>query len=134
MFDRSNLTEKQLENVKEVEDLICKPIEELMSRDAHSVNVCIHWKIAKAYNTMKHASRRCRGVNCTPGNVKRYKDRGIEFRFNGNDLQSFRMFLAEMGLPWARGHACSIDRIDSDGHYEVGNIRWANAKTQAGNR
>ncbi len=28
----------------------------------------------------------------------------------------------------------SLDRIDPDGHYEPGNVRWADAKTQVMNR
>ena len=46
-----------------------------------------------------------------------YGGRGIEFRF-----ASFEEFIAHIG---ARPSADMIlDRIDNDGHYEVGNVRW----------
>ena len=44
------------------------------------------------------------------------------------------MFLAEMGLPWAKGQACTIDRINNKGHYEIGNIKWSNPQEQANNK
>lgn len=56
-----------------------------------------------------------------------YGGRGIEFRFN-----SFEEFYAEVGKRPSPNH--SLDRIDVNGHYEKGNIRWATLKEQCSNR
>jgi hypothetical protein len=45
---------------------------------------------------------------------------------------SFAAFLADMGDRPSPHH--SIDRIDDDGHYEPGNVRWATASEQRRNR
>lgn len=78
-----------------------------------------------AWNAMK---RRC--VTKNPRVRKYYGDRGI--KVCDRWLADFKHFLADVGLKPTKTH--SLDRIDPNGNYEPGNVRWATPETQARNR
>lgn len=68
-------------------------------------------------------------ARCQNPNHPRYADwggRGIEFRFS-----SFEGFILCLGLA---PDGTTIDRVDNNGHYEAGNVRWATALDQRHNR
>jgi len=74
------------------------------------------------YTLYHNARARCRNLN-----HPRYADyggRGIEFRFN-----SFEEFYAEVGER-PTDDIYTLDRIDNNGHYEKGNLRWATLQQQ----
>jgi len=77
------------------------------------------------YRAWRGAQYRCNNPNNK--NFKNYGGRGIEFR-----LTSVTDILDTIGRRPTAKH--SLDRIDNDGNYEEGNIRWATRKQQANNR
>lgn len=77
------------------------------------------------YHAFHQAKQRC--VNRKHPYYPKYGGRGIEFR-----LTSFEQFIEIMGPRPSSKH--SLDRIDVNGHYVAGNIRWALADVQVKNR
>jgi hypothetical protein len=71
---------------------------------------------------------RCLNVRCR--NYNRYGGRGI--RVAQVWIDSYEAFLAHVGRRPTPRH--SIDRIENEGHYEPGNVRWATPSEQARNR
>jgi hypothetical protein len=59
-----------------------------------------------------------------------YAGRGIEFRF-ASPKGMAEWVIGNLGYP---PDGYSIDRIDNDGHYEPGNLRWATHTQQARNK
>jgi hypothetical protein len=61
-----------------------------------------------------------------------YGGRGITVCDDWHDVRAYIEYLeSELG-PCPPGW--SLDRIDNDGHYEPGNVRWATAEEQRANR
>lgn len=58
-----------------------------------------------------------------------YGGRGIKFLFT-----SFEEWYAELGEKPEPKSLYSVDRIDSDSHYMVGNVRWSRSSVQRNNQ
>jgi hypothetical protein len=79
---------------------------------------------AAIYRSYREAKRRCTDPKCP--DYARYGGRGIEFRFDS--VTDVWNAIGDRPLN------TSLDRIDPNGHYEVGNVRWSSPKEQANNR
>lgn len=83
--------------------------------------------VTTEYKAWSHAKDRCLNQN-----DRRYKDYGARgITMHPDFINSFELWLAEVGP--RPGPEYSIDRIDNDGDYTYGNMRWATAKEQANN-
>jgi hypothetical protein len=75
-------------------------------------------------------------TRCTNPNFKQYKDyggRGITVCKEWlNDYAAYEKYV--MSLPNAKSPGYSVDRIDNDGDYEPGNIKWSTRSEQNNNK
>lgn len=84
--------------------------------------------LKKEYTAWENMKFRC--LNPKAPGFARYGGRGITICDEwAND---FAAFLRDVGR--APSPKLSLDRIDNDRGYEPGNVRWADAATQAGNK
>ena len=84
---------------------------------------------AKEYRTWALMLARCKPCRRNSDN-KNYYERGI--RVCERWRISYQNFLSDVGR--SPGPNYSIDRIDNDGNYEPGNVRWATREQQMRNR
>ena len=94
-------------------------------RWAHTQHGFATRKKSPEYRAYISAKGRCN--NSQDQKYYRYGGRGIEFRF-----VSFPEFLACVGK--RPSPEVSLDRINNNGHYEKGNVRWATRRQQMRNR
>lgn len=81
------------------------------------------------YRSWKAMKERCRNVNAP--NYHLYGGRGISVCERWLEKDGFNNFLADLG---ERPDGATLDRINNDGNYEPGNVRWATPKEQSNNR
>ena len=72
-----------------------------------------------------NAKMRC--IDSENRSFRNYGGRGIEFRF-----VAFEEFIDHIGPKPSPD--LTLDRINNDGHYEIGNVRWATHQEQHSNR
>lgn len=83
----------------------------------------------RLYKIWKGMRKRCNNSNDTV--YKFYGGRGIVVCDEWNDFEAFYKWSYENGYDdTAKGHECSIDRINSNGPYSPDNCRWVDNNTQ----
>lgn len=82
------------------------------------------------YQALTNAIHRCHNPDHSA--FPNYGARGIQVCEAWRSKVGFYLFLEHVGQRPSPLH--SLDRIDNDGHYEPGNVRWTDRKTQQNNR
>jgi len=85
-----------------------------------------NYALTPEYMAYNAARARCTGRS---PRFKYWQDKKIEFRF-----KSFNEFFEHLGKKPQPRSQYSLDRIDNNGHYELGNVRWATRSQQMKNR
>lgn len=90
-----------------------------------------HKSNEKIYQVWQGMRKRC--FYKSHKNYDCYGGRGITVceEWN-NSFQAFYEYVSELPHYGKKGY--SLDRIDNDGNYEPGNVRWATQKEQCNNR
>ncbi len=82
------------------------------------------------YETWKAIQHRCE--NPRRQAFARYGGRGIKVSAEWHDIAAFITWIESNLGP--RPDGMTLDRIDNDGHYEPGNVRWATRSEQERNK
>lgn len=104
-----------------------------LSREMTSTRSKTHGETVGGKASTEHkiwTAMRYRCNNPSDASYENYGGRGITVCQRWDE--SFEAFLADIGRRPSRHH--SIDRIDNDGNYEPGNVRWATETEQGQNK
>lgn len=101
----------------------------LISKKSQGCSSCTVKKRAPKWlrDRMNAAQQRCQNPNDV--RYDHYGGRGIEFRF-ANARHAADWVMDNLGLV----RDLYLDRIDNDGHYEPGNLRWVDGTINVANR
>ena len=95
--------------------------------ELHNLRMKAWWETCGALHSIRAARGRCRNPGDT--SFKSYGGRGITIVDEWvNDPLSFVRYLGPRPTGW------TLDRIDVNGNYEPGNVRWASPAQQATNK
>lgn len=83
---------------------------------------------SKEYNAWHNMIRRCTNPNNPKYEI--YGGRGI--KVCDRWIDNFDAFFEDMGRAPSKEH--TLDRINGNGNYEPGNVRWTDSLTQGRNR
>lgn len=104
-----------------------------LARELRPVNAARQFTKHGMYQSPEYRAWQNMRERCNNPNHPQFKDwggRGISVCDRWMD--SFEAFYADVGP--RPGHRLSLDRIDNDGNYEPGNVRWATHSQQMKNR
>jgi hypothetical protein len=102
-----------------------------ISRPRHGA--CVGGRLSPEWRAWRDMLTRATNPNIN--HAHRYTGRGITVAAEwgyGGDGKGFERFRAHVGPKPSPQH--SLDRIDNDGNYEPGNVRWATRQEQIANR
>lgn len=88
-----------------------------------------HLSSTVEYRALGAARSRC--LNPNVNQYPNYGGRGIEYRLPSDRGEATRLLIEAIG---PRPAGTSLDRIDNEGHYEIGNLRWATPSEQMSNK